>query len=121
MRRIVFCLLILLTAFRGMAGDAMAIEMFQMHSGSSQLTIVAAADSQAGNASTPPCHSASEASAEAEHASSECTSCQVCHSPVMQMHTPLLEQASSVAAYSLRATAEWVSAELTHLHKPPVS
>ena len=121
MRRTLFCLLILLTALRGMVGDVMALEMARMQS-----PLAAAMSHEMQNpvqeVSSPPCHDTAPSTADnASHTSSECTSCQVCHSPALQRLAALPELSKPVASFAARDASKWMSADLTHLQKPPVS
>lgn len=138
MRRFIFSLLILLTALRGFAGDAMAYNMpsgMVHHSGSAEIVVYDAtllialhADStpatsefSAKNFSNTPCHGKAVASDESEPSSDRCVACQVCHSPALQYVAALFHGAPPVASYAGHATTNWVSADLTSLQKPPVS
>lgn len=128
MRRIFFSLMILLTAFRGMAGDAMA---YDMTSGMMQQTN--AIESIANRAysmpttghfsfeiaASMPCHEAAEVSSAAGNSHS-CSSCMVCHSPVIERSTSVAGLAQYVTAYATLQEHDWVSAELSRLQKPPV-
>jgi hypothetical protein len=133
-RRALFTVLILLTAFRGMVGDAMAYGMTgQMMNAQVAINSVAfGADSMPGNArfdskimDLMPCHeSSAEQAMDINTPSSEsvCSTCQVCHLSVtlpLPVFTcsPTLPQSNKP---SLRA-GSWVSAELRLLSKPPLS
>ncbi len=114
-RRALFTILILLTAFRGVVGDAMAYEMAQ------GMLQPINASSTAGM----PCH---EAQATAEMPVDEppqalaCSTCQVCHLSVTlpfsaSAHTPTVPRASKPHL----SVSAWVSADLRLLSKPPLS
>ncbi len=114
--------LILLTGLRGLASDAMAMEMSRMHSDGQSTTSAAALTAQA-PPDAMPCHGESSKAAEggADHTTAECTACQVCHSPALQSAMMQLSSAEPLAAYAGQTAKNWVSADLTHLQKPPVS
>jgi hypothetical protein len=133
MRRALFGLLILLTAFRGMVGDAMAYEMsmgLAQHSLASNNSIepiapganfVTATDHFASEQHTAmPCHGAAE-EASANAPSHDCNACQVCHSPALQRSSLLASLMHAPTAYAQREDRDWLSADLTPLQKPPVS
>ncbi len=114
--------LILLTGLRGWAGDSMAIEMSRKHSDrfatASAAVLIAPTSHDA-----MPCHSESSKTAEegADQNAAECTACQVCHSPALQSTVAQLSSAKTLAVYAGQTAKNWVSADLTHLQKPPVS
>jgi hypothetical protein len=129
MRRALFSLLILLTAFRGMLGDAMAYGMTQqaMHNSTAIESVAPRADSMpptghfsSEKAASMPCHEAAD-DAQADAAPSACTTCQVCHltaslpSVLMSAHAvhPLREAPEALAL-------PWHSAELHRASKPPI-
>lgn len=121
MRRTLFCLLILLTALRGMVGDAMALEMARMQS---PLSAAMSHELQASpqEAASPPCHDAAPSTPDnAAQTSSECTACQVCHSPALQRLAALPELSKPVASFAARDASKWMSADLIQLQKPPLS
>jgi cytochrome c553 len=121
MRRTLFCLLILLTALRGMVGDAMAMEMARMQSPPSAV-MLHEMQTPAQAAATPPCHDAAPSTPDdAAQSSSECTACQVCHSPALQRLAALPELSKPVASFAARVASKWMSADLIQLQKPPLS
>jgi hypothetical protein len=122
MRKYFMIALILLTGLRGLAGDAMAIEMSRMHS-DSKATTSAAALTESAPADATPCHGEGSKTAEDgdDQTASECTACQVCHSPALQTTVAMLCVTEPLAGYSGQTVTDWVSADLTHLQKPPVS
>lgn len=121
MRRTLFCLLILLTALRGVVGDAMAIEMARMP-GSASAAITLEMQTPAQEAASPPCHDAASSTPDnAAPSASECTACQVCHSPVLQRSPALHELSKSIASFAAVDISIWVSADLIQLQKPPLS
>ena len=122
MRKYFMIALILLTGLRGLASDAMAMEMSRIHS-DGQATTSSAALSESAPAGAMPCHGEGSKTAEDgfEQTASECTACQVCHSPALQTTVAQLSVTSPLACYSGQAATNWVSADLTHLQKPPVS
>ena len=122
MRKYFMIALILLTGLRGWSGDAMAMEMSRMHSeGSALASVVTLTESTTTNAM--PCHGEGSNSAEdsADQTVAECTACQVCHSPALQSTTVQLSSTEPLASYAGQTAMSWVSADLTHLQKPPVS
>ena len=114
--------LILFTGLRGLAGDAMAMEMTRMHSDGKATTSVAAWF-ESTPADAMPCHGEGLKADEdgGDQTASECTACQVCHSPALQTTAAGLSSTEPLAGYSGHAATNWVSADLTHLQKPPVS
>jgi hypothetical protein len=125
MRRILFSLLILLTALRGMVGDVMAVEMTQSH-GMASVAVQASASQSVPEAApesgSHPCHGAnSGAAVDSVQTAAQCTTCQVCHSPALQRIAalPLLSQV--VTGYTACQAANWLSADLIQLQKPPLS
>lgn len=120
MRKYFMIALILLTCLRGWVGDAMAMEMSRMHS---ETVVVAKTSLPASTVQTGlmPCHGEGQESAEQEQPSTECTACQVCHSPALQTAPLMFGNASPVVSDIGHAPINWVSADLTHLQKPPVS
>lgn len=122
MRKYFMIALILLTGLRGLAGDAMAMEMSRMHS-DGQATTSPAAWSESTPADAMPCHGEGSKTSEdaGDQTASECTACQVCHSPALQTTVAGLSSTEPLAGYSGQAATNWVSADLTHLQKPPVS
>lgn len=112
--------LILLTGLRGWVGDAMAMEMSRMHSDAT-LVSLSAMPATAMQTDAMPCHGEGQNSAEQAQSSAECTACQVCHSPALQAAPLMFSGACPVASFVGHAAINWVSAELTHLQKPPVS
>ncbi|MBS7806368.1 hypothetical protein [Variovorax sp. PCZ-1] len=129
MRRIFFSLLIVLTAFRGLVGDAMAYEMTSgmLHKTQNAIeSIAASADSMPANSHFPhekaasmPCHEAvNDTSADAS--SHACNTCQVCH-----LSASLPSAFMSLNAQPLRDVqaaweSTWHSAEQQHIRKPPI-
>ena len=122
MRKYFMIALILLTGLRGLASDAMAMEMMRMHS-DGNATASAAALAESAAADAMPCHGGGSKTAEdaGNQTSAECTACQVCHSPVLQTTAAGLSSTEPLAGFSGQAATNWVSADLTHLQKPPVS
>jgi hypothetical protein len=121
MRRTLFCLLILLTALRGMVGDAMALEMARMQS---PLSVAMSHEMQTPTQETVshPCHDAAPSTPNnAAPTSSECTACQVCHSPALQRLAALPELSKPAASFAVRDASKWMSADLIPLQKPPLS
>ena len=112
--------LILLTGLRGWAGDAMAMEMSRKHSDRSVTTSAAALIAPTSH-DAMPCHGEGAVLAETDQTAAECTACQVCHSPALQTTAARLSVAEPLASYAGQAATNWVSADLTHLQKPPVS
>lgn len=114
--------LILLTGLRGWAGDAMAMEMSRKHS-DSPATTAAIAMSATTSHEAMPCHGEGSKVSEAgaDQNAAECTACQVCHSPALQSTSAELSSTKCLASYAGLTAANWVSADLTHLQKPPVS
>lgn len=114
--------LILLTGLRGLTGDAMAMEMSRMHSDGNATTFTTALTELA-PADAMPCHGEGSKTAEdaGDQTASECTACQVCHSPALQTTVAQLSATESLAGYLGQAVTNWVSADLTLLQKPPVS
>lgn len=142
MRRIFFSLLILLTAFRGIVGDAMAYEMAAglqqkpssaAHSKAINATDLVAprADSITAKAqfdsnfhASVPCHESAkdvDAQSQADDSEHSCATCMVCHSPAMERPSVTAHLPKLAFSYILRQDNNWVSADLTHLQKPPVS
>ena len=122
MRKYFMVVLILLTGLRGLAGDAMAMEMMRMHS-DGKATTSEAALTESAPADAMPCHGEGSKTSEdtGEQTSAECTACQVCHSPALQTTVAGLSSTEPLAGFSGQAATNWVSADLTHLQKPPVS
>ncbi len=122
MRKYFMIALILLTGLRGLAGDAMAMEMTRMHS-DGNATTSATALAESAPADAMPCHGEGTKTFEdgGGQTSAECTACQVCHSPALQTTFAGLSDTESLASYSGQAATNWASADLTHLQKPPVS
>jgi hypothetical protein len=133
-RRALFTVLILLTAFRGMVGDAMAYGMTgQMMNPQITMNIIAfSADSMPANGhlehqkvATMPCHesmAAQDVPVSTEKSETVCSTCQVCHLSVtlpfsIVSHSPSVHHADKP---SLSVSA-WVSADLALLSKPPLS
>jgi hypothetical protein len=132
MRRALFSLLILLIAFRGMVGDAMAYGMTSglmqqsLQNVNATESIAARADSMPAighlsseNMASMPCHEASD-DAPADAASHACTTCQVCH-----LTASLPSSFVSLSAQPLRNVQTawqrtWNSAELQPTQKPPI-
>lgn len=128
MRRALFSLLILLTAFRGMVGDAMAYGMTQqaLHSLNTIESIAQPADFAAAlghvsseRAASMPCHEATD-DPSTNGNSHSCSSCMVCHSPVIERSTSAAGLVQHVTVYAKPQEHDWVSAELSRLQKPPV-
>ena len=137
MRRFFFSLLILLTAFRGIAGDAMAYSMnlAQLQQSTSYAAgsvvatelIASSADSMTATgqfslkkAAPMPCHEPAS-DADSDTPSHTCSTCMVCHSPVLQRASIVMNTPEFVAAYIARQDSTWASAELARQQKPPVS
>jgi hypothetical protein len=120
MRRYFMVALILLTALRGMVGDAMALEMSRMHSGMADVA-AQVEHLPAEPVAARPCHEVMQDSAATEPTAPECTSCQVCHSPVLPFEFIAFSQVLPLSGAANRAALHWVSAELIQLQKPPVS
>lgn len=129
MRRTLFCLLILLTAFRGMVGDAMAYGMTQqaLHSTNAPELIAPSADSARADgdfsslkSSSMPCHDAT-ADAATETSTHACSSCMVCHSPMLERKAVVTSLTKPMTAYTLSQERDWANADLFRLQKPPVS
>jgi hypothetical protein len=116
MRRFFMIALILLTGLRGWAGDVMAMDMSRM-----AVSAPTAASSVASSSDAMPCHGEVSINAETDQVASECTACQVCHSPALQVTVPQVNATKPLAKYMGQAAFDWVSAELTNLQKPPVS
>ncbi len=133
--------MILLIAFRGIAGDAMA---YDMRSGLLQKpspvessgdpyamkSIANHADSMLAtpqfglkNFAAMPCHeSPLDASSQAtpDDAAHACTACMVCHSSVLESPPFIITLPKLAAAYALVQDMTWLSADLPHVQKPPV-
>jgi hypothetical protein len=134
MRRALFSLLILLTAFRGMVGDAMAYEMRLGGMGQHSVISANAADLVAPRAESSesvnhlssekhaatPCHGATDDTPTIA-ASHDCNACQVCHSPALQRSNLPISLMQTPAAYASREDRSWQSADRAPLQKPPVS
>jgi Tfp pilus assembly protein PilV len=129
MRRVFFSLLILLTAFRGMVGDAMAYEMTQqaMQNSIAIESIAHRADSMSAaghfsseKAALMPCHQASD-DMPSEVSANACTTCQVCHLTA-SLPSALLGIKADAPRHGLQAagTSSWLSAELQSASKPPI-
>jgi hypothetical protein len=133
MRRALFSLLILLTAFRGMVGDAMAYEMrlggmgqHSMISANATHFVAPRTDSSESvndfsfkkHAATP-CHGVADDTPTIA-ASHDCNACQVCHSPALQRSNLLVSLMQTPAAYASREGHSWQSADQSPLQKPPV-
>ncbi|TAG27130.1 MAG: hypothetical protein EAZ37_06365 [Burkholderiales bacterium] len=129
MRRTLFCLLILLTAFRGMVGDAMAYGMTQqaMQNMIAIESVASPADSMPATghfspekAASMPCHETADDSP-AGSTTNACTTCQVCHltaslpSVLVSTHAvhPMRDAPKALAL-------PWHSAELARANKPPI-
>jgi hypothetical protein len=120
MRRTFFCLLMLLTALRGMVGDAMALEMSRMHAGADGIAVQAAHHSDHEPAAFP-CHEADASSPElGGYAGSECHSCQICHSPALQRIHLNSEPNGLIAHGDPLAESPWMSADPAPAQKPPI-
>ncbi|MFM7332205.1 MAG: hypothetical protein ACKO1L_11210 [Brachymonas sp.] len=136
MRRFVFSLLIVLTAFRGLVGDAMAygmtaglLQQAQHAAGvqnapkmlaSGVNSMPASAHFSSEKTVSMPCHGAQD-DAPTNAAPSACTTCQVCH--LTASLPDLLRCAEGIAAEQmLNATAPtaWLSAEQQRASKPPI-
>lgn len=129
MRRFFFALLILLTAFRGMVGDAMAYEMSfglvqQVSVATYSVALSAAGKPANGHLASKvqtsmPCHDAADD--EATSASPVCTTCQVCHLtaslPTALSDLPVGHAMRDVPGAQ---TKPWLSAEQALLIKPPI-
>ncbi len=129
MRRTMFCLLILLTAFRGMVGDAMAYGMTQqaLHSTNATEFVASHADSAGADghfsslkSSSMPCHEATTDAA-TEAPTHACNSCMVCHSPMLERKAVVTSLTKPMTAYTLSQERDWANADLFRLQKPPVS
>lgn len=129
MRRALFCLLILLTAFRGIVGDAMAYGMTQ-HAMQNSVAIKfisknaysmpAAGHLSSEKAASMPCHQASD-DMPAEVSANACTTCQVCHLTA-SLPSALLGFKADAPRHDLQAAGQspWLSAELQRASKPPI-
>lgn len=128
MRRIFFSLLIVLTAFRGMVGDAMA---YGMTSGMTQqinalesiasipYSMPAIGDFLTKKAASMPCHEAAD-DATTDSIAHSCNSCMVCHSPLIQHCAVEARLSQHVAAYAWLPERIWMSVDRSPLQKPPV-
>jgi hypothetical protein len=133
MRHLFFSLLILLTAFRGMAGDAMAYDMTsgmtqqllqQTHAtesvASRAYSMPATGHFSSENQASMPCHEAAEQTTD-DSSSHACTTCQVCH---LTASLPSIMQSAAIEqlARDLQAApgSSWLSAELQRTSKPPI-
>jgi cytochrome c553 len=114
MRRALFCLLILLTAFRGVVGDAMAYSMTAGHVSTQ-------------SAPSMPCHETANADETAQAqstddaASNACTTCQVCH--LTASAPSALSQVaidSQLGALQSLPCKHWLSADVHRASKPPI-
>lgn len=121
MRSLLFCLLILLTALRGMVGDAMALEMARTQSPAS-VSVPHAAVAASPKTTAHPCHEeASPSKPDAEQTSSPCTDCQVCHSLALQRLMAFSTLYKLATTYAAPDAWTWMSADLIHQQKPPLS
>jgi hypothetical protein len=131
MRRLFFSLLILLTAFRGLVGDAMAYEMTkQMTHGKMQgatQSVAHHADSTPSNGHISskkpvpmPCHEIAGEDA-VQEPSLACTTCQVCHLSA-SLPQPAVGIATLAPASDLQipSSIAWRSADQQRLIKPPI-
>ncbi len=129
MRRIFFSLLILLTAFRGMVGDAMAYGMSQQAMQNNFAIEIVASDADSMPATghfssekvtSMPCHQASD-DASMDASANACTTCQVCHLTA-SLPSTFLSLAAHAPARELQTARNslWHSAELQRTSKPPI-
>ena len=124
MRRYFLLALILLTSLRGLAGDAMAMEMSGMHHSSSMSVQHSLAD----KSTTHEHHCVAgdvlgadltQSSSDGSH-SSNCMSCQVCNTPAMQISAAFVPTLAVSSEHGDRRVFSWMSADLVQPQKPPV-
>ncbi len=94
----------------------MAVEMVRMQSDA--VIVAMSAESKTQSNDAMPCHGEAQDGA---YAATECTTCQVCHSPALQAFSRAMGQDKLQTSHFGRSAMVWVSADLTHLQKPPVS
>lgn len=128
MRRTLFCLLILLTAFRGMVGDVMAYGMTQQALQDANATELVAPHADSATAdghfsflkpASMPCHEV-PSDAATDTPTHACNSCMVCHSPMLERKAVLTGLTKQMTAYTLSQERDWANADLIRLQKPPV-
>ncbi len=128
MRRFLITLLVLLTVFRGVVGDATAVEMGLGLATNNATEIVAA---HAGNtpvndalsptnAAKAPCHEGMPMPQAEDAGLAQCFSCQVCHLSAFAPMNAQLSAFQFAQEPPRQATAIWHSAELIASFKPPV-
>jgi hypothetical protein len=116
-KRLTLLLLVLLTVFRGVVGDAMAIEM-----GTHAPSTLGAESSQSQtlSAAKPPCHGQDD-SAQTETAEpTKCTACQVCHMATFVPSVAEPQLAAFTGEPPLEFVTPWHSADRAASFKPPV-
>lgn len=134
MRRFCLGLLILLTALRGVAGDAMALRAIEQAPGMllgsvlapslsqpMQAAHVQSSDAQSEHHAALPCHGPEAAQGDEVQSHGGCDTCQVCHSGVL-IGTLAAPNPSAQPLFELNPSrTNWRSALLPVASKPPIS
>jgi hypothetical protein len=122
MRKIIYCMLICITAFRGFVGDVMAVEMVS-HNTTPAFQV---AQAPASSPTAMPCHGVSSGQVDddmkaADESKDRCAACDVCHLSVVAVVSSVSVGHQPVASAPQQASQLWHSAMLSELIKPPIS
>jgi hypothetical protein len=122
MRRYLMAFLIVLTALRGLAGDAMAVTM--LSSGHAPMAAMMGSPHHEAEmpqaTSSHPCHEAAASDDTPSHGASSCTTCQLCHLSVFTPTQASLAPVQLPHATPALSSLAWASAERVSLVKPPI-
>ena len=122
MKKFAINLLILLTAFQGMVGSAMAYGMMQEASeiiAINEYSTLASGQFDHKNSSVMPCHSAVDEDITA-HAAGQCTTCQICHLSA-ELTQPTLSFSLLLTSAPVATFAEsYTSADPLRIVEPPI-